>query len=141
MSFFELGYIGLFLACFLSATIIPFASEGVLLVFVVSGYNPFTCLMMATAGNSMGSVSNYAIGLIAKPEKIRARFKKSDAFERFGQAIQRHGIWLSLLCWLPILGDPLAVMLGFFRVSFFPFLILMTLSKFLRYFIILYFLW
>lgn len=141
MSFYELGYLGLFLGCLLSATIIPFASEGILLAFVLGGYDPLTSLLVATTGNSIGSVSNYGIGLIGNPEKIKKRFRNPERYERFSKSIQKYGFWMSLLTWIPIIGDPLTILLGFFRVNFWYFLILMTVSKFLRYLVIVYFIW
>lgn len=141
MSFYELGYLGLFLGCLLSATIIPFASEGILLAFVLGGYDPLTSLLVATSGNSVGSISNYGIGLIGKPDLIKKRIKNPARYERISLSIQKYGYWMSLLTWVPILGDPLTILLGFFRVNFWYFLVLMTLSKFMRYLIIIYFIW
>lgn len=141
MSFYELGYFGLFLGCLLSATIIPFASEGILLAFVLGGYDPLPSLFVATAGNSLGSISNYGLGLIGKPDRIKKRFRKPERYERFTLSIKKYGYWMSLLTWVPVVGDPLTILLGFFRVNFLYFLILMTLSKFLRYLIIIYFIW
>lgn len=139
MSYFELGYIGLFAACFLSATIIPFASEGVFLLFILNGFDPYITLIVATIGNSTGGLTNYGIGLLGREEKIRRLMKKPERFDQFSRWIKKYGAWLGLLSWTPILGDPLTIMLGFFRVSFLPTLILLIIGKFARYFIILYF--
>lgn len=141
MSFFELGYFGIFLACFISATIVPFTSEGVLLLFILSGYDPLYSLLIATAGNALGSVTNYLLGLLGNPDRIKQRFKNPDRFSRLSDAVQTYGYWLSALTWVPFIGDPLAIALGFFRVNFWYFLILMTLSKFLRYLVVIYFIW
>lgn len=139
MSYLELGYLGLFAACFLSATIIPFTSEGVFLLFLMGSFDPYVSLIVATAGNSLGGLTNYGIGLLGKEEKIQKVIKKPERFERFSRWIKKYGAWLALLSWTPIIGDPLTIMLGFFRVPFLPTLLLMTLGKFVRYYIILYF--
>ena len=55
MNWIELGYLGLFLVCFLAATVIPIASEAVLLGMLVLGYHPMGCLVVATVGDSLGS--------------------------------------------------------------------------------------
>lgn len=140
MNYFELGYLGLFLACFLAATIIPFISEGILLGFLIGGFDPIISLLVATFGNSLGGLTNYLLGMIAKPEKAAKLYKNPVKFQKRAQQITLHGYWLGLLSWAPIIGDPLTLLLGFFRVKFIPFLFLMILGKFLRY-VIIVFIW
>jgi membrane protein YqaA with SNARE-associated domain len=139
MDYISLGYIGLFVACFLSATIIPFFSEGVFLVFVLSGFDPYVSLVVATSGNTLGGATNYALGLIGKEEKIRKMMKRPERFDRLSDWVKKYGVWLALLSWTPIIGDPLTIVLGFFRVKFIPMFILMTIGKLIRYSVILYF--
>lgn len=139
MDYIALGYLGLFVSCFLSATIIPLFSEGIFLVFILNGFDPYLSLLIATTGNTLGGTTNYAIGLLGKEEKIRRIIKHPDRFDRFSDWVKKYGVWLALLSWTPIIGDPLTIILGFFRVKFIPMLILMTLGKFIRYTVILYF--
>ena len=47
----ELGYLGLFLASFLAATVVPFSSEVIFSAMVFSGLDPWTCVWVATLGN------------------------------------------------------------------------------------------
>ena len=138
MDYLELGYIGLFLICFLSATILPFASEGVLILFLATGFDPLICLVIASLGNIIGGLTNYWLGLLGNPESLKKRFKKPESFERLKSAINKYGYWLGLLSWTPILGDPLTIALGFFRVRFWPFFILMSLGKIARYAVIIF---
>ncbi len=138
MDFLELGYFGLFLICFLSATLLPLASEGVLLLFLLGGFDPWLCLLVATIGNTLGGTTNYAIGLLGNPERLKKRLGKPERFIKMASATKRYGYWLGLVSWVPIIGDPLVVVLGYFRVPFFPLLLLMTLAKFLRYWIIIF---
>ena len=49
-SFVELGLIGLFLASFLAATILPMNSEIVLSILILNKYPLFICLLIATIG-------------------------------------------------------------------------------------------
>lgn len=138
MEYIELGYFGLFIICFLAATVLPLASEGVLLLFLAANFDPVTCLIVATLGNSIGGLSNYFIGLLGKPDKLKRLFKKPRHYARMINSVDKYGYWLALLSWLPIIGDPLVVALGFFRVKFIPMLILMVLSRFLRYYLIIF---
>ena len=56
----EYGYIGLFIAAFLAATILPLSSEVVLSALLLSELSPFTLIAIATFGNVLGSLTNYA---------------------------------------------------------------------------------
>ena len=53
MDWIEWGYIGLFVASFLAATILPIASEAVFIAMLFS-FNPWVCLFFATTGNTLG---------------------------------------------------------------------------------------
>ena len=139
MEYIEFGFLGLFLICFLSATILPLTSEGVLILFLTSGYDPITCLVVATIGNSIGGLTNYWLGMIGKPSLIRRFFKSEKRYNWLIRNVNKYGFWLGALSWTPIIGDPLTIALGFFRVKFFPFLILMVLGKLIRYSIIVYY--
>mgnify|MGYP001021089750 CR=1 FL=1 len=67
MALESLGLLGLFLATFLSATILPFSSEAIVLFFLAKGVDPTICLSIATLGNSLGGASNYFIGRLGNP--------------------------------------------------------------------------
>lgn len=138
MDYIELGYFGLFLICFLAATILPLTSEGVLVLFLTSSFDPVICLVVATVGNSMGGLTNYALGMVGKADSIKKRFKNPLHYERLSRNIDKYGYWLGALSWTPFLGDPLTIALGYFRVRFVPFLLLMILGKFIRYYIIIF---
>ena len=60
----EWGYVGLFIASFLAATIIPFSSEVVLSILLAKNYDLSTSLFVASIGNWIGGLSSYLIGRI-----------------------------------------------------------------------------
>ena len=60
----EWGYVGLFIASFLAATIIPFSSELVLSILIAKNYDLSTSLFVASIGNWIGGLSSYLIGRI-----------------------------------------------------------------------------
>jgi membrane protein YqaA with SNARE-associated domain len=138
MDYLEYGYFGLFSACFLAATIFPFTSEGILLLFLAAGFDPMTSLIVATAGNSLGSLTNYLLGLMGSPKRIHSLFSNPKRHAQFEKLVERYGYWLGLISWLPVVGDPLTILLGFFRVKLVPFLILMVFAKLLRYYVIIF---
>jgi membrane protein YqaA with SNARE-associated domain len=133
---FEYGYLGLFLASFLAATILPVASEIFLTAMFHYGYEPLACLAVATAGNSMGAWLNYGIGYLGNPNWLRKLGAKPEKIEQWKVKIQRYGSWMALLCWLPFIGDIIGIGLGFFRVPWLPTFVLITVGKFVRYAIV-----
>lgn len=126
--------ITLFLLSFLAATFVPIGSEAYF-IFLLSESEPiFPLVLVATIGNSMGSVFTFYIGSFGKlswaqrflgisPQKVTSWKTK----------IQRRGWLLSFWCWVPILGDPLALALGYFKVPLKAFLPLMVLGKLVRF--------
>ncbi len=133
---FEYGYLGLFLASFLAATILPVASEIFLTAMFHYGYEPLACLAIATAGNSMGAWLNYGIGYLGNPNWLRKLGAKPEKIAQWKVKIQRYGSWMALLCWLPFIGDIIGIGLGFFRVPWLPTFVLITVGKFVRYAIV-----
>ena len=47
----ELGYLGLFMACFLTATLVPLSPEVILVVLIAKGFNLQICIAIACVGN------------------------------------------------------------------------------------------
>lgn len=139
MNYIEFGYLGLFIACFLAATILPFTSEGIFVVFLLQDYSAVNCLVIATLGNTLGGVTNYLIGMLGKERHLQRLFANQQRFLRFKSWVSRYGGWTALLAWLPFIGDPLCVFLGFVRTPFLLTLFFMSVGKFLRYALILYF--
>lgn len=133
----EWGYLGLFLASFLAATILPFSSEVVLAVMLAGPFSTVGILIAATAGNWLGGISSYSLGYLAKWDWIEKylRTKREDVY-RFKLKIERYGAILAFFTWLPIIGDLLAVALGVFRVRWPKVFAWMLVGKFLRYLLI-----
>jgi len=137
--FAELGYIGLFVAAFLAATILPLSSEVVLGTLLLGGLSPTTLVVIATTGNVLGSLTNYALGYWASLSLIKKWLKMSeDEFVRAEQRFQKYGILSLCFAWVPLVGDPLTVMAGVLRVRLLWFVILVTAGKLLRYVVISY---
>lgn len=138
--FSELGYIGLFIAAFLAATILPLSSEVVLGALLLSGLSPIILVIIATAGNVLGSLLNYGLGYWLSLGAIKKWLKLSeDEFVQTQQRFTKYGMLSLCFAWVPIIGDPLTVMAGIFRIPLMWFVILVTSGKFLRYVVISYF--
>jgi membrane protein YqaA with SNARE-associated domain len=140
MDYFTLGYFGLFLVCFLAATVLPFSSELVLAGFLLIGYDPFWCLVIATTGNTLGGITNYGIGYLGKIKWLLRLGVSKVQLSKMELRITNHGYWFAFFSWVPVVGDPLVIGLGYFKTPFFKVLLLVFIGKFFRYLLLVYFL-
>lgn len=116
--FVQLGYWGLFLSSFLSSTVIPLSSEVALVALLAMGLDPVLCVLTATVGNSLGGMTSYGLGYLGKWEWIERFFRTpKEKVERFQHRISRYGAMAGLLAWLPIVGDLIALGLGFMKLN------------------------
>ena len=134
-----LGYLGLFIASFLAATVVPFSSEVVFSALVFSGLDAWKCVFVATAGNWLGGLSCYFLGKLGKIDWIEKYLHiKKEKIDNWLTKIHRHGDWFAFFSFLPGIGDAIAVASGFFRCNFWIVSVSMLLGKFIRYVIWMY---
>lgn len=131
---FTHGYLALFLFSFLAATVVPLGSEWLLVALLMQPLDPALLLASATIGNVLGALSTWVIGVWGGPF-LMERFLRIDskAQARARVMYDRWGSWSLLLSWVPIIGDPLCLVGGIFRVPFLRFTSLVALGKFCRY--------
>jgi membrane protein YqaA with SNARE-associated domain len=131
-------YAGLFGVAFLAATILPLQSEAALVAALLLERHPVTALVaVASVGNVLGSIVNWAIGRALVGGDMRARLRIDPGrFERARRWYARYGHWSLLLSWLPVIGDPLTLVAGALRTPLLHFLLLVTLAKVGRYAVI-----
>ena len=133
----EYGYIGLFLAAFIAATILPLGSEVVLSLLLINGLSPVLLVLVATLGNVLGSLTNYYLGygggviLRRKVETVSKR-ELDGSLAR----LKKYGVYSLLFSWLPVIGDPLTVAAGVLRIKLSVFLLLVTVGKLGRYIVL-----
>lgn len=130
----ELGLLGLFIASFLAATVVPFSSEVVFSALAFGGFDLWTCVFVATAGNWLGGMTCYGLGRLGKMKWIE-KFTgvKKEKIDRMADKVQRHGNWLAFFSFLPGVGDVIAVAAGFFRCNVWIVTFSILLGKFFRY--------
>ncbi len=128
------GLIGLFVASFLAATVLPFSSEALLAAMVGGGGPVFPLLAVASMGNTLGGLTNYSLGRLADAGRL-LRWMGTDPrkSERWLALAERYGAWAALICWMPFIGDPIAIALGLGRTRPIPTAVLMFIGKTLRY--------
>ena len=135
----EYGYIGLFLASFLAATILPLGSEVVFVGLLAAGLNGWGCVAVASVGNWLGGMTNYYLGHAGKVEWIEKYLKvKKEKIERMQHWLDGKGAWMAFFSFLPVVGDLIALALGFMRANVYIVNVSMFAGKFLRYVLILY---
>jgi membrane protein YqaA with SNARE-associated domain len=133
-------YLSLFTISFLAATILPFSSELTLAgLIATSNYNNLLLLIFASLGNVLGSVVNWTLGFYSRNLTIKKWFPfKDEQIERSSKWFNKFGRWSLLFAWVPIIGDPLTLAAGLFRIKFIEFLILVIIGKVSRYVVIFY---
>lgn len=131
-------YAGLFLTALVAATILPMQSEAVLVgLLLTEAYPPWALITVASIGNVLGSIANWLLGRGIERFRDRRWFPvKAPVLDRAQRWYQRYGKWSLLLSWAPIVGDPLTVVAGVLRESLPMFVLLVTIAKTGRYFVL-----
>ncbi len=126
-------YLGVFVSAFGAATLLPVASEVVLLAALTTG-DPLLLWAVASAGNTLGAMVNWLLGRSALHWQDRRWFPATPEQLDRGQAwFERWGSWTLLLAWVPLIGDALTVVAGVLRVRLWLFVILVFVGKAGRY--------
>ena len=133
-------YLSLFAISFLAATILPFSSELSLATLIAtSDYDNLLLLTVASFGNILGSLVNWALGSYSRNLTTKKWFPfKETQIERSSKWFRKFGKWSLLFAWVPVVGDPLTLVAGILRVKFIDFIILVAIGKVSRYLIVFY---
>ena len=126
------GLSTLFIAAFVSATLLPVGSEPAL--FGLLHLNPdlfWSAIFVATAGNTLGGAVDWWMGYGA--HQVVDKYRHSSTHMKAIEWLERMGPKACLLAWLPIVGDPLCAVAGWLRMPFWPCVGYMLIGKFLRY--------
>ena len=130
----KLGLLGLIIGNLLAATVIPFSSDALYIAVLAMMKEPVACFAVATAGNWLGSVVTYYMGRLGRWEWIEKWFKvKKETLEKQKEKIDRWGVWLALIAWVPFIGDVFVIALGFYRTRQIPTIVLLLIGKALRF--------
>ena len=130
-----MAYLGLFAAAFVAATLLPAQSELLLGGMIASGdYSVPLLILVATAGNILGSTANWVLGRYFYHLRERRWFPiKKAQLEKAERWYHKYGRWSLLLSWAPIIGDPLTLLAGILREPISSFLVIVAIAKFGRY--------
>ena len=120
----------LFTSAFLSATVIPFPSEGALIAFVHTFPESVKLgVFVATLGNTLGGLTTYFLG------RFSGRYLPKEGYfaPQVLRAFERFGPFSLVLSWLPFLGDVLCGVAGWLKLSWWQCLAWMAFGKCTRY--------
>lgn len=128
-------YGGLFGVAFLAATILPAQSEIGLVALVINDeYSIPVLIAVASAGNTLGAVVNWAVGRGVERFHDKKWFPASPRqLDRATGWYRKYGRWSLLLSWAPFVGDPLTLAAGILREPIWSFLLLVAFAKTARY--------
>ena len=128
-------YASLFISSFLSSTILPGHSEIILTAFIfLKKYPIIDLIFFASIGNILGSILNWCIGYFLTNLKDRKWFPiNKSQLTRASSWFLKYGKWTLFLSWVPIIGDPLTIIAGIFRVPIHIFILIVSLAKTMRY--------
>jgi membrane protein YqaA with SNARE-associated domain len=128
----QYGLSTVFIAAFVSATLLPVGSEPVL--FGLLKLNPdmfWPAIFVATIGNTLGGVVDWWMGYGA--HKVADKYSHSKHHLRVLTWLEKLGPKACLLAWLPVVGDPLCAVAGWLQLPFWPCVFYMAIGKFARY--------
>ncbi len=119
----------LFLAAFISATVLPGNSEIVLLAVLKAHPDlEAAALALATLGNTLGGLTTYGLGRLVP--------QRRPFDPRVVAALRRYGAWVLLLSWVPLAGDALCAAAGWLRIPPIAATATMALGKLARYLVV-----
>ena len=122
----EGGLAALFIAAFVSATVLPANSEIVMIAFLrAHPESLLSALGVATLGNTLGSLTTYGLGRLIP--------QRRQPPERALAWVRRYGVFALLLAWLPVVGDALCAAAGWLRVPLGRATLAIAAGKFTRY--------
>jgi membrane protein YqaA with SNARE-associated domain len=120
--------LGVFAASFFAATLLPLPSEAALFAYLqLHPDKAALAVTVATLGNTAGGMTSYLIGRLI-PERTQSRLNA-----RAIRSVRRYGAPVTLLAWLPIVGDALCVAAGWLRVNWIAALGFMAAGRLARY--------
>ncbi len=112
-------------------------SEALFLYDLSLGFSPIFLLLVATFGNTLGSIVNYWLGFKGEELLVQKRLIKKERLDKASDFFSKYGGVSLLFSWVPIIGDPITFVAGVLKYDIKKFLFFVTLAKFGRYLFLL----
>jgi membrane protein YqaA with SNARE-associated domain len=126
------AYLALFAWSFLAATVLPLASEPMLVALVRLNGDVTAPVLIATAGNYLGACTTYWLARLAAA-RLESVSRTVKQHTRAARLLERFGQPALLLSWVPLIGDAIVVVAGGVGVRFMPFSAWVIAGKLARY--------
>jgi len=120
----------------LAATLLPLGSEALLLYDISLGYEVSLLILVATIGNTLGSIVNYFLGLKGVDFLISKKHTKEKQLKDARKIFKKYGAFSLLLSWVPIIGDPITFIAGVLKYDIKKFILIVFLAKGARYVVV-----
>ncbi len=128
------GHIGMFIGAFLGGSVVPFASEAVLIALYKVGLDPVMLIVSSSLGNTLGSMTCYYIGHLGRMEWIEKYMKVSpENMEKAKRFMGGRGAWMGFFSFLPVIGNAINIILGLMHANVWITIISITLGNIVRY--------
>jgi membrane protein YqaA with SNARE-associated domain len=124
------AYLALFAWSFAAATVLPLASEPMLIALVRSREQVMAPVLVATAGNYLGACTTYWLARLAV-RRLSPDLNVSHA--RAARLVSRIGQPALLLSWVPVIGDAIVAVAGGVGIGLVPFSLWVIAGKLARY--------
>lgn len=132
------GGAGLAIVSFAAATILPFSSEAALALAILSGLPPYEAVIWASVGNCAACSFNYALGY-GSQTFVHNKLNSSPMFQNLYRRMHSAGWPILLLSFLPVIGDPITILSGFFRQKLWLFVSVVFTLRITRYILLAFF--
>ncbi len=138
----EHQFIVMFISSLISASLLPgnseiifttIASQLILSEQSLYSFSLFWLIIIATLGNTLGSLITFAMGKLLLEPKAQENKYGHWAISK----LNRYGSLILLLSWLPIVGDLLCGLAGWLRLPILQSTICILIGKFIRYILLL----
>jgi membrane protein YqaA with SNARE-associated domain len=117
--------LGLLAASFLAATLVPLPSEAALFAYLqLHPDRSALAVGVATLGNTAGGMTSYLFGRLIPQKKLNLKAV---------EWLRRYGAPVTVLAWLPLVGDALCVAAGWLRINWIAALGFMAAGRLGRY--------
>ncbi len=130
------GVWGVAAAAFAGATLLPVSSELAVLAALRLGVPAWDVFLSASIGNALGALLNYGLGRLLAERTRRALARRRSGRQALAW-VERFGSWSLLGSWLPVLGDPLCLAAGLFRLPLSRFVTLGIGTRVIRYLVLI----
>ena len=127
-----MAYLALFAWSFLAATVLPLASEPMLIALVRLDGDVTAPVLIATAGTYLGACTTFWLARLAAT-RLESVSRTVKQHARAARLLERLGQPALLLSWVPLIGDAIVAVAGGVGMRFLPFSAWVLAGKLARY--------